>query len=113
MAAKNIAAIDVGSNSIKLLVARHDPSDGGAWSEVLREKEMVRLGQETLVSGSLSEEAMADGVDCLGRYAALAHAAGAGAITAVATCAVREAANGVEFVRRVRRETGLRLAVIS
>ena len=113
MAAKNIAAIDVGSNSIKLLVARHDPSDGGHWSEVLREKEMVRLGQETLASGSLSEEAMADGIDCLVRYAALARAAGAGAITAVATCAVREAANGDEFVERVRKETGLRLAVIS
>src|SRR5664280_2342492 len=113
MAAKNIAAIDVGSNSIKLLVARRDPSDGGHWSEILREKEMVRLGQETLASGSLSEEAMADGIDCLVRYAALARAAGAGAITAVATCAVREAANGDEFVRRVRKETGLRLAVIS
>ena len=81
MATKNIAAIDVGSNSIKLLVARHDPSDGGHWSEVLREKEMVG-GQETLASGSLSEEAIADGVDCLSRYAALARAAGAGAITA-------------------------------
>ncbi len=113
MAAKTLAAIDVGSNSIKLLVARRDPSDGGHWSEILREKEMVRLGQETLASGSLSEEAMADGIDCLVRYAALARAAGAGAITAVATCAVREAANGDEFVKRVRKETGLRLAVIS
>jgi exopolyphosphatase/guanosine-5'-triphosphate,3'-diphosphate pyrophosphatase len=113
MAAKNIAAIDVGSNSIKLLVARRDASEPGHWSEVLREKEMVRLGQETLATGSLSEEAMADGIDCLVRYAALARAAGASAITAVATCAVREAANGDEFVKRVRKETGLRLAVIS
>ena len=56
---------------------------------------------------------MADGIDCLVRYVALARAAGAGAITAVATCAVREAANGDEFVKRVRKETGLRLAVIS
>jgi exopolyphosphatase/guanosine-5'-triphosphate,3'-diphosphate pyrophosphatase len=113
MAAKNIAAIDVGSNSIKLLVARRDASDPGHWVEILRDKEMVRLGQETLASGSLSEEAMADGIDCLVRYAALARAAGAGPITAVATCAVREAANGGEFVKRVRKETGLRLGVIS
>src|SRR5450756_586718 len=48
MAAKTLAAIDVGSNSIKLLVARRDPSDGGHWSEILREKEMVRLGRETV-----------------------------------------------------------------
>jgi exopolyphosphatase/guanosine-5'-triphosphate,3'-diphosphate pyrophosphatase len=112
-ASKNIAAIDVGSNSIKLLVARRDASDPGHWVEILREKEMVRLGQETLGSGSLSEEAMADGIDCLVRYAALARAAGAGPITAVATCAVREAANGGEFVKRVRKETGIRLGVIS
>ncbi|MEO8585321.1 MAG: Ppx/GppA phosphatase family protein, partial [Acidobacteriota bacterium] len=112
-ASKNIAAIDVGSNSIKLLVARRDAADPGHWVEILREKEMVRLGQETLVSGSLSEEAMADGIDCLARYVALARAAGASAITGVATCAVREATNGDEFVKRVRRETGLRLAVIS
>ena len=59
--AENLAAIDIGTNSIKLLVARRDSLDGGHWSEILREKEMVRLGQETLASGSLSEEAMADG----------------------------------------------------
>jgi exopolyphosphatase/pppGpp-phosphohydrolase len=52
-ASKNIAAIDVGSNSIKLLVVRRDAADPGHWTEILREKEMVRLGQETLVSGSL------------------------------------------------------------
>ena len=56
---------------------------------------------------------MEDGLDCLARYAALARAAGAESIAAVATCAVREAANGGEFVRRARRETGIRLAVIS
>ncbi|HQQ76355.1 MAG TPA: Ppx/GppA phosphatase family protein, partial [Thermoanaerobaculia bacterium] len=112
-AGKVLAAIDVGSNSIKLLVARRDPDDPGHAFEVLREKEMVRLGQQTLAEGALSEEAMEDGLDCLARYAALARAAGAESIAAVATCAVREAANGGEFVRRARRETGVRLAVIS
>ena len=112
-AGKVRAAIDVGSNSIKLLVARWDPSDPDHAVEILREKEMVRLGQETLVEGALSEEAMEDGLDCLARYAALARAAGAGSIAGVATCAVREAANGAEFVRRARRETGIRLSVIS
>lgn len=112
-ATKTLAAIDVGSNSIKLLVARRDAADPGHAVEILREKEMVRLGQETLASGTLSEEAMEDGLDCLARYAALARAAGADTISAVATCAVREASNGGEFVRRVRRETGVRLSVIS
>lgn len=108
-----VATIDIGSNSIKLLVARLDPEDPDHYDEVLREKEMVRLAQETLQTGALSEEAMADGVDCVKRYADLARAAGAGRITAVATCAVREAENGADFIRQVRRETGVKPAVIS
>ncbi|HUM01633.1 MAG TPA: hypothetical protein VL084_05065, partial [Thermoanaerobaculia bacterium] len=110
---RTVATIDIGSNSIKLLVARLDPEDPDHYDEVLREKEMVRLAQETLTTGVLSEEAMEDGVDCVRRYAALARAAGASRITAVATCAVREAENGAEFIRRVRKETGVKPAVIS
>ena len=108
-----VAAIDIGSNSIKLLVARRDPEDPEHYDEILREKEMVRLAQETLTTGVLSEEAMADGVDCVKRFADLARAAGASRITAVATCAVREAGNGAEFLRRIRKETAVRTTVIS
>ena len=108
-----VATIDIGSNSIKVLVARLDPSDPEHYDEILREKEMIRLAQETLTTGRLSEEAMADGLDCIQRFATLARAAGAGRIAAVATCAVREASNGLEFLRRVRKETGIRAAVIS
>ena len=108
-----VATIDIGSNSVKLLVARLDPDDPDHYEEVLREKEMIRLAQETLSTGVLSEEAMADGLDCVTRFAALARAAGATRITAVATCAVREADNGLEFVRRLKRETGVRVSVIS
>ena len=108
-----VAAVDIGSNSIKLLVARRDPEDPEHYDEILREKEMVRLAQETLTTGVLSEEAMADGVDCVKRFADLARAAGASRITAVATCAVREAGNGAEFLRRIRKETAVRTTVIS
>jgi exopolyphosphatase / guanosine-5'-triphosphate,3'-diphosphate pyrophosphatase len=110
---KTIATIDIGSNSIKLLVARLDPHDPAHYEEVLREKDMVRLGQETLETGVLSEEAIAAGVDCLVRYTDLARAAGAQTITAVATCAVREAENADVFVEEVRRATGVTVAVIS
>ena len=108
-----VATIDIGSNSVKLLVARLDPEDPDHYEEVLREKAMIRLAQETLSTGVLSEEAMADGLDCVTRFAALARAAGASRITAVATCAVREADNGLDFVKRLKRETGVRVAVIS
>jgi exopolyphosphatase/guanosine-5'-triphosphate,3'-diphosphate pyrophosphatase len=110
---RTVAAIDIGTNSIKLLVARVDPRDPEHYEEILREKEMVRLGQETLTAGRLSDEAIADGVDCLIRYAALARAAGAREITTVATCALREAENAAEFVEQVRKAAGLSVAVIS
>ncbi len=109
--AEPIAAIDVGSNSIKLLVAR--PGDDGSLEVLAREKAMVRLGHETLKTGRLSEEAIAGGVACLTRFAALARASGAGRIVCAATCAVREAANGAELARRVKEAADLDLEVIS
>ena len=75
---------------------------------------MVRLGQETLASGALSEEAMEDGIDCLARYAALARAAGAGVdhggrdVRGAGGVERRTSSSGARA-----RETGLRLAVIS
>ncbi len=113
MRERTVASIDIGTNSVKLLVARLDPRDPSHWEEILREKEMVRLGQETLVSGAFSEEAIADGVDVLVRYAALARAAGAKEIVTVATCAVREAGNGADFVRQAERAAGLTIQVVS
>ena len=95
-----LAAIDVGSNSIKLLVVRADES--GHLEILAREKTMVRLGHETLQTGLLPESAMAAGVECLKRFAAIARAAGAEKILCAGTCAVREAENGGEFARRAK-----------
>ncbi|MEO6323877.1 MAG: Ppx/GppA phosphatase family protein [Thermoanaerobaculia bacterium] len=106
-----LAAIDVGSNSIKLLVIRAEP--GGHIEVLAREKSMVRLGHETLQTGLLPEAAMAAGVECLKRFAALARAAGADRILCAGTCAVREAENGAEFARRAKEAADLDLEVIS
>jgi exopolyphosphatase/guanosine-5'-triphosphate,3'-diphosphate pyrophosphatase len=106
-----LAAIDVGSNSIKLLVMRAEA--GGDLEILAREKTMVRLGHETLQTGLLPEAAMAAGVECLKRFAALARAAGADRILCAATCAVREAENGPEFARRAKEAADLDLEVIS
>jgi len=111
LAPRTIAAIDVGSNSIKLLVAR--TSDGETLDVIAREKAMVRLGRETLQTGRLSEGAIEAGVDCIKRLARLAEAAGAERVVVAATCAVREASNGAELARRVRESTDLVLEVIS
>jgi exopolyphosphatase / guanosine-5'-triphosphate,3'-diphosphate pyrophosphatase len=108
---KKLAAIDIGTNSIKLLVANVE--DDGALEVLLREKAMVRLGSETLRTGKLSPEAIEAGVSTVEHFVKLAGGSGATMVRAVATCAVREASNAEEFVEAVRKRTGVRVEVIS
>lgn len=105
-----IAAIDVGSNSIHMVIAQVE-SDG-RFHVLDRAKERVRLGHRTLTSGKLPAEAIEAGMRTLATFKTLAERHGAERIKAVATSAVREAANGGEFIRRVRDEIGLRVRVI-
>jgi exopolyphosphatase/guanosine-5'-triphosphate,3'-diphosphate pyrophosphatase len=105
-----IAAIDVGSNSIHMVVAQVE-SDG-RFHVLDRAKERVRLGHRSLNSGRLSEDAIDAGMKTLAAFKTLAERHGAQRMKAVATSAVREAANGGEFIRRVRDEIGLRVKVI-
>jgi exopolyphosphatase / guanosine-5'-triphosphate,3'-diphosphate pyrophosphatase len=104
-----IAAIDVGSNSIHMVVAQVE-SDG-RFRVLDRAKEMVHLGR-TLSSGRLSAEAMNAGIRTLGAFHTLAERQGVQRFKAVATSAVREAANGGDFIQRVEDEVGLRVKVI-
>ena len=105
-----IAAIDVGSNSIHMVVAQVE-SDG-RFRVLDRAKEMVRLGQRTLNSGRLSAEAMTAGLRTLAAFRTLAERQGVVRFKAVATSAIREAKNGGDFIQRVRDEVGLRVTVI-
>src|SRR3954462_2940871 len=97
-----IAAIDMGSNSLHMVIV--ETLKGGAFRVTGREKEMVRLGARTLSRGKLSASAMARGLDALRKYRRLAASAGAEKILAVATSAIREAANGEGFLEQVGRE---------
>jgi exopolyphosphatase/guanosine-5'-triphosphate,3'-diphosphate pyrophosphatase len=106
-----LAAIDVGTNSIKLLVARAEPD--GHLAVLAREKAMIRLGRETLRTGRLPEKAIEEGAATIARFAGLARAADAERVLCVATCAVREAANGDDFARRVKQLSDLDVEVIS
>ncbi len=108
---KPLAAIDIGTNSIKLLVANVE--EDGTLEVVLRDKAMVRLGSETLRTGRLTPEAIEAGASTVEHLARLATNTGAEVVRAVATCAVREASNSDEFVAAVRKRTGLRIDVIS
>lgn len=97
-----IAAIDLGSNSFHMVVVEVNAS--GGFHVVAAEKKMVRLGAGTVARGRLSAAAMRQGLEVLREYKRLAEAQGAEKILAVATSAIREAANGEEFLRRVGRE---------
>jgi len=108
---RTLAAIDVGTNSIKLLVANLE--EDGTLEVLLREKAMVRLGSETLRTGRLSPEAIEAGASTVEHFAKLAEGSGAKVVRAVATCAVREAANSDDFVAAVQKRTGVRVEVIS
>jgi exopolyphosphatase/guanosine-5'-triphosphate,3'-diphosphate pyrophosphatase len=105
-----IAAIDVGSNSIHMVTAQVRQGD----FEILdRAKEMVGLARGTLTSGRLPAATMEFGLKTLGTFKRLAERQGADPILAVATSAVREAANGGEFVLQAWERFGLHIDVIT
>ena len=106
-----IAAIDVGSNSIKLVVVDAAASD--SFAVLAREKDSVRLGHETLRQGRLAPEALTRAVECIKRFRAIAEARGAERIFGVATASVREAKNAAQFIKEVDRKAGVELEVLS
>jgi exopolyphosphatase/guanosine-5'-triphosphate,3'-diphosphate pyrophosphatase len=106
-----LAAIDVGSNSIHLLIA--DISPDGHLAVVDRVKEMVRLGRRSFTTGLLSEESMDLAVRVLTHFRRLLEIRRVDQMRAVATSAVREARNRSQFIARIRRETGVEVEVIS
>jgi exopolyphosphatase/guanosine-5'-triphosphate,3'-diphosphate pyrophosphatase len=107
---RRIAAIDVGSNSIRQTVA--DVSPRGRIRVVDELKATPRLGAGVHATGALDDAAMDRALDALGRMATLGGQLGAERTVAVATSAVRDASNGAEFVERVRCETGLELRLL-
>jgi exopolyphosphatase/guanosine-5'-triphosphate,3'-diphosphate pyrophosphatase len=106
-----IAAIDVGSNSIHMVIAQAD-ADGGL-TTLWRLKEMVGLGRISFPSRRLTYDAMDRAVETLRRFQDEAQRRQCERVVAVATSAVREAENGGDFVQRTRRELGLHVRVIS
>lgn len=103
------AALDIGTNSFHLVVAR--PSPGGGFEVVTREKEYVRLGHGGGDMKELSPEALERGIDAIVRMRRIAESAGA-PLRAVATSAVREAENAHLFIERARL-AGVDVEVIS
>ncbi|MDP9365942.1 MAG: hypothetical protein M3Q10_17275, partial [Chloroflexota bacterium] len=104
------AAIDIGSNSIKMTVARAG-LDGGL-DEFAWRSETVRLGAGLETEGRLRDDRIEAAVTVLQAFTAEARALGANRVVAVATEATRAAANGPAFLARLARETGIEVRVI-
>ncbi len=107
-----LAAIDVGTNSIHMVVVEINPSLP-SFKIIAAQKDTVRLGERCQHTGQLTPEAMGRALASLRRCRELADSLGAEAILGVATSAVREAPNGPDFLHQVRDETGLEIDLIS
>lgn len=107
---KRIAAIDIGTNSIHMIVAE---ARGREYRVIDREKDMVQLGLASLDGEPLTEDAMTRGVASITRMSEIAARWNADEIVAVATSAVREAPNRREFLRRAKEQAGVNVRVIS
>ena len=105
-----VAAIDCGTNSIRLLVA---DVCAGTVSDVHREMRIVRLGQDVDATGRLAPDALDRTRLALADYAAIARSAGAQRVRMVATSATRDAANRDEFFAMVGRTLGTDAEVIT
>lgn len=106
-----IGAIDMGSNSFHLLVVDAHPD--GSFETLLREKEMLRLGDVVTRTGGITADHVDRVIETLRRFAAMASSIGATEVVACATSAMREADNSSEVVDLIREETGIEVEVIS
>lgn len=106
-----LGAIDIGTNSIRLVVAEVEP-DGG-YRVLEEEREMTRLGRGLFARGRLGSEPMERSLTALAKMKAIADGFLVKELRAVATSAVREASNGRAFCQEVRRRCGLRVEIIT
>src|SRR6478735_6223506 len=106
-----IAAIDIGTNSVHMIVVQVRPDL--SFEVIDSEKDMVRLGAGGLDGRSLTPSAMAAALQTLTKFRRLAESHKVDEIVAAATSATREADNGGDFIAEVARQTGIRIRVIS
>jgi exopolyphosphatase/guanosine-5'-triphosphate,3'-diphosphate pyrophosphatase len=109
-APRDVAAIDIGSNSVRLVLYR---LEGRAIWTVFNEKVLAGLGRDLAVTGQLSVEGAAQALTALKRFAAVIDGVRPTHTFVAATAAVREAEDGQDFCNRVAAATGLKIRVLS
>lgn len=107
---RDAAVIDIGSNSIRLVLYR---LEGRSIWTIYNEKVLAGLGRDLSRTGRLSVAGRATALTALRRFRAVLDSLSTDSIQTVATAAVREAEDGHEFLREVKRETGLSVRILS
>ncbi|MCC6294032.1 MAG: Ppx/GppA family phosphatase, partial [Bryobacterales bacterium] len=105
------AAIDIGSNSVRMLAAEASP--GAGFETLAADRQVTRLGESVFRNGRISPEAAAAVCEVLARMAAAYRGLNVLAVRAVATSAVRDAANQQEFLARASEAAGAPVEIIS
>jgi exopolyphosphatase/guanosine-5'-triphosphate,3'-diphosphate pyrophosphatase len=106
-----LAGLDIGTNTLRLLVARITPAE--RLEELHSEQKIIRLGEGLEINGHLLPRPMGRTIDALKAFHAVLKRYPADGVVAVATSAVREAVNGLEFVKVIQKETGIQVEVIT
>ncbi len=107
----NIASIDIGSNTARLLII--EPKGDHKFNLLVSERSITRLGEGIEAQGKLTEHRIQTTLKVLSIFRQICLENGDPTIFAVATSAVREASNGQEFVRRAKKETGIDIKIIT
>lgn len=107
----NLAAIDIGTNSIHMIIVK--ATTQRTFEVLVQEKEMVKLGVGVFSQKEINPEAFAAGIETITRYVQLADKYGVEEIITAATSATREAKNGREFLDRIIHEVGVIPQLIS
>ncbi len=105
-----IASIDIGTNSVLLLIAEKRGDDVRAMRDEAR---ITRLGEKLAATGVLADTAMTRTFAVLSEYAQICREAGVRKIIAIGTAAMRRASNGTAFAARIEQELGFNVRIIS
>lgn len=108
---EKLAAIDIGSNGIRLLIGEVD--DHGDVYAIKRLREPVRLGKDVFSQGQISKRTAEKAIESFEKFAKLMRRHDVDRVRAVATSALRESSNKEQFVSLVKKKTGIKIEIIS
>jgi len=108
------ASIDIGSNAIRLLFDNvFETDEGPVFKKALLVRVPIRLGEDSFIHGVISEEKIIHLIDCMKSFAFLMKAHEVISYKVFATSAMRDASNSDEIIKRVKKESGIQIEIIS